>query len=226
MSKNTTKKAPITVAEELSEGVKEYIEVSSQEALLLRDRVVKLIPSFLKMRDLCKSTMYDVEVPSQDARTRILTYFRLYPGVIISKEELMIVSGISEYGRRIRELRTEYGWPIVTNTSGRPDLPAGYYMLEEDRQAAVHDRKIPDPVRVKVLDRDHYACRKCNWKPIDRNSYDPRKLLELHHLEYHHKGGTNTIDNLVTLCNVHHDEVHLAEMYKNSVFQWLGILTL
>ncbi len=55
-------------------------------------------------------------------------------------------------------MRTEEGWPIVTKNTGRDDLPVGVYVLEEDRQAYVHDRKIPDPVRVAVLTRDHFRC--------------------------------------------------------------------
>ncbi len=42
---------------------------------------------------------------------------------------------------------------------------------------------------------------------------DPRKILELHHKKMHVEKGKNTADNLITLCNVHHDEIH-AEMKK------------
>jgi hypothetical protein len=30
----------------------------------------------------------------------------------------------------------------------------------------------------------------------------------LHHRHHHKDRGDNTADNLVTLCNVHHDEAH------------------
>ena len=48
-----------------------------------------------------------------------------------------------EWARRVRELRTEEGWPIVTRNSGRDDLAIGVYVLEEDRQTYEHDRSIP-----------------------------------------------------------------------------------
>jgi hypothetical protein len=46
------------------------------------------------------------------ARDRIRAYFELKPNQSISREEIQIVSGISEYARRIRELRDEEGMDI------------------------------------------------------------------------------------------------------------------
>src|SRR5690606_32201045 len=109
--------------------------------------------------------------------------------------------------RRTRELRTEYGWPIVTKMSGRPDMNVGSYLLEQDRQSPSHDRKIPDPVRSHVLRRDEYRCRRCDWKHDEFNRSDPRHL-ELHHIKKHALGGENTEPNLITLCTVCHDEWH------------------
>jgi hypothetical protein len=37
---------------------------------------------------------------------------------------------------------------------------------------------------------------------------DPRRMLELHHVMHHVDKGENTAENLITLCNVHHDEEH------------------
>jgi 5-methylcytosine-specific restriction endonuclease McrA len=92
--------------------------------------------------------------------------------------------------------------------------------LEEDRQAEVHDRQIEDVVRVEVLERDHFACRKCGWKVTDRKPGDPRHLIELHHLLYHAQKGKNTVDNLIAVCNVHHDEIHRRKMDREQVLRW------
>jgi len=59
-----------------------------------------------------------------------------------------------------------------------------------------------------VLERDGHSCFDCDWNYDDLNPADPRKSLELHHLLPHNKGGENTFENLVTLCNVCHDDVH------------------
>lgn len=142
-------------------------------------------------------------------KDKILEYLRANVGKQITGEELRyLANDRKEWARRIRELRTEDGWPISTKNSGRRDLPVGVYVLEEDRQGQPHDRKIPDPVRVKVLERDKFSCQECGWKREALTPDDPRKMLELHHKKFHQFGGENDANNLVTLCNVCHDQVH------------------
>jgi hypothetical protein len=34
----------------------------------------------------------------------------------------------------------------------------------------------------------------------------------LHHRKHHAAGGKNVADNLITLCNVHHDAVHAGRL--------------
>jgi hypothetical protein len=142
-------------------------------------------------------------------KQKILAYLRENVGKQIPGEELRYLAGdASEWARRARELRTEEGWPVVTKNSGRPDLPVGVYFLEADRQSEPHDRKIPDDVRVEVLTRDGFKCVECGWSRKDVTPGDPRQFLELHHVQAHADKGANTADNLITLCNVHHDKVH------------------
>lgn len=140
---------------------------------------------------------------------KIIEYFRRNVGEEITGEELKyLAKDKKEWARRVRELRTEQGWPIVTKNSGRRDLAIGVYVLEEDRQTYEHDRRIPDPVRVAVLERDGFKCVRCGWNRSMLSPDDPRKMLELHHIRQHKDKGKNTADNLITLCNVHHDEEH------------------
>ncbi|MFO0774968.1 MAG: HNH endonuclease signature motif containing protein [Nitrospiraceae bacterium] len=153
----------------------------------------------------------EIRRKSTSVMAKILEYLRKNVGAEISGEELKyLAKDKKEWARRVRELRTEYGWPIATKNSGREDLAVGVYLLEEDRQAYEHDRAIPDPVRVAVLERDGHRCTHvgCGWHRGIATRDDPRKMLELHHIEHHSDGGDNSIDNLTTLCNVHHDEVH------------------
>jgi hypothetical protein len=150
---------------------------------------------------------------SGSVQDKILSFLRTNVGKPVTGEELRYVAGDkTEWARRARELRTQEGWPIVTRSQGRLDLPIGVYVLEEDRQLPTHDRKIPDAVRVKVLERDNAACQKCFWKHSDVTPSDPRKILELHHRLHHGRGGANTVENLITLCNVHHDEIHAMDV--------------
>lgn len=155
-------------------------------------------------------------------KNKILEYLRLNVGKHVTGEELSyLAKDRSEWPRRIRELRTEEGWPILTKVSGNPELPVGVYVLEEDKQAEPHDRRIPDSVRVEVLQRDHHRCRKCGWGYADLAPGDPRRILELHHIKYHSNRGENTVGNLITLCNVHHDQVHSNEIAQEEVLSML-----
>lgn len=143
------------------------------------------------------------------SKKRILDFFLKNVGKQVSGEELQYVAGDNtEWARRVRELRTEHGWNISSKASGRPDLPVGVYVLESARQLPEHDRTISDSVRAAVLERDGFACRECGWQYSMRNPADRRSALELHHVKPHVQGGKNEVDNLVTLCNVCHDQKH------------------
>ena len=143
---------------------------------------------------------------------KIIEYFRKNVGQEITGEELKyLAKDKKEWARRVRELRTEQGWPIATKNSGRDDLAIGVYVLEEDRQAYEHDRSIPDAVKVAVLQRDGFRCAQCGWNRAMLSPEDPRKMLELHHKKHHKDKGENSVENLVTLCNVHHDALHRHE---------------
>lgn len=142
-------------------------------------------------------------------RERILQFLRANVGRVVTNEELRYVAGDkTEWARRVRELRSEFGWPIATKTTGRPDLGIGVYILQADRQSPEHDRHIPDDVRREVLRRDGYKCKSCGWSHDEWNPSDPRHL-EIHHIKHHVKGGENAEGNLQTLCTVCHDKVHL-----------------
>jgi hypothetical protein len=142
-------------------------------------------------------------------KAKLLEYFRQNVGVEIPGEELRyLAQDRKEWPRRARELRTEEGWPIATKFSGRPDLAMGVYVLEEDKQDEPHDRHIPEKVRIEVLERDCYSCTSCGWIAGNLIAGDRRKIIELHHEEHHVDKGKNVAENLTTLCNICHDDVH------------------
>lgn len=144
-------------------------------------------------------------------RDKILSFLRANVGRGVTGEELRYVAGDkTEWARRVRELRSEFGWPVATKSTGRPDLSIGVYVLQADRQSPEHDRRIPDDVRREVLRRDRYGCLECGWSHNEWNPSDPRHL-ELHHVKHHAKGGENVKENLKTLCTVCHDKRHKKE---------------
>ncbi len=144
-------------------------------------------------------------------KAKLLEYFLENVGEQIPGEELQyLAKNKKEWARRTRELRTEDGWQVVTRNSGRSDLAIGVYVLESNIQAEEHDRDIPDDVRVAVLKRDNFSCtwQDCGWNRTMLSPDDPRKFLELHHVTHHKDKGPNSEENLRTLCNVHHDQLH------------------
>lgn len=154
------------------------------------------------------NTANEIRRKKVSIRDRILEYFLANVGKAINGEELRYVAGNkTEWARRVRELRTELGWQVATQATGRPDLPVGIYVLESDRQAPEHDRVIKDHVRRSILQRDKYTCQECGWNHEMWNPSDPRHL-EAHHIKQHVDGGENTSDNLITLCNICHDIEH------------------
>ncbi|CCD89886.1 Conserved protein of unknown function; putative HNH endonuclease [Bradyrhizobium sp. ORS 285] len=164
-------------------------------------------------------TLNEIRKQPGGVKGKLLAYLRKNVGKPVTGEELRyLANDKKEWARRSRELRTEDGWPVATRMSGREDLPVGVYVLEEDKQAEPHDRHIPDPVRVEVLTRDGFKCTYpgCNWSRDKLAKGDPRKFLELHHTTFHVEGGENTAENLVTLCNVHHDQIHAEHGKKKK----------
>lgn len=118
----------------------------------IRVRVLALIPAFESLRDLGKSLI--PKGLSISARDRLLTYFLTYPRIVIGEKELALVAGISEWARRVRELRVQFGWKIITGVTAKQmlieeefeesdielkHLSANDYILlepEQDRDAA------------------------------------------------------------------------------------------
>jgi len=150
----------------------------------------------------------DIRREHISVRAKLIKFFRNNVGEKITGEELRYVAkNRTEWARRVRELRTEFGWPIVTKNTGRPNLDVGIYLLEADRQSPEHDRRIPDPIKREALRRDGYKCQNCGWSHKEWDRSDPRHL-ELHHKEHHADGGENTATNLLTLCIICHDEIH------------------
>ncbi|CAM3668992.1 HNH endonuclease [Micrococcus luteus] len=63
------------------------------------------------------------------AQKRMLEYLRLHVGELVDRRALRGVAGIDDWARRVRELRVEHGWPIVSSAQdGR--LPKDTYRLE------------------------------------------------------------------------------------------------
>ena len=108
---------PRNIPEELRQSLVELLTNFAEELKKddLRQKVVTLVPAFHTLRDLGSSLIPKSEASS--ARDRIIAYLKQYPGIIIDGDELMVVSGISEWARRVRELRVQFGWWIYSGVT-------------------------------------------------------------------------------------------------------------
>ncbi len=153
------------------------------------------------------------EDKSQQAK--LIEFFQENVGRIVTTEELSYVAkckGGEAFTRRIRQLRTEGGYPIATRLTGRPDLAIGEYVLmSNERVRDEHNRNISADVEKAVYSRDGNRCRLDGWNQEKWTSEDPRWLV-LHHIKPHAEGGGNEADNLVVLCNRCHVEVHAGRL--------------
>ena len=63
------------------------------------------------------------------ARAKLRDYLVAHVGEVLDSETLRVVAGTSEWARRIRELRDEEGWPILSHND-LATLRPGQYLLE------------------------------------------------------------------------------------------------
>jgi hypothetical protein len=167
-------------------------------------------------------TMNTIRRSDAGARDKMAALFRALPiGQPISTAQLRYVTDNKDM-RRARELRPKLGMRIMTKFTGMPKLKADQYVLIDAAPMEQHDRNIDAETTIAVLKRDKFRCQKCGWHPNEQVAGDPRQYIELHHIDWHSKGGSNEAENLVTLCNFHHKRVHTLELDPDGLMQWLS----
>lgn len=137
------------------------------------------------------------------ARTKLRNYFLQNVGVVLDSDKLRAVAGISEWARRVRELRNEEGMNIVTHND-RSDLKPGQYILLDTQTVPSFERTISKETRAFVLDRNGYTCQMCGAVAGEPHPYEPHRKTRLHigHIVDKSQGGSDDPANLRALCSV------------------------
>ncbi|MDR2735071.1 MAG: HNH endonuclease [Spirochaetota bacterium] len=139
------------------------------------------------------------------ARDRLRKYFLEHLGEILDSDTLREAAGTSEWARRVRELRNEEGYQILTHND-RSELKPGQYLLENARFAPqpAFARTISKETRAYVLDRNGFTCQMCGAVAGESHPYDPTRKTRLHigHIIDKSMGGTDDPANLRALCSV------------------------
>jgi HNH endonuclease len=148
------------------------------------------------------------------ARSRIKKYLEANVGKVVTRDQIDYVAQIAEGSRRVRELRDEQGWPILSHIDD-PDLKPGEYRLLSTDPADRRDasqRLYPEDLRHRVFMRDDYTCQICGRDRAKAEaSGDLRFYLEVHHkvaiaddLSDVPLEERNDMGNLITLCHSDH----------------------
>jgi len=138
------------------------------------------------------------------ARTKLREHFLSNIGRLMDSDELReIAGGITEWARRVRELRTEEGYQIQTHND-RSDLKPGQYILENPTPQPAFERAISKETRAFVLDRNGFTCQMCGAVAGEPHPYDPSRKTRLHigHIVDKSQGGIDDASNLRALCSV------------------------
>ena len=120
-----------------------------------------------------------------------------------SGELRRIAGNISEWARRVRELRTEEGYQILTRND-RSDLTPGQYLLLDPKPIPAFERGISKETRAFVLDRNGFTCQMCGavageWHPFDSTR---KTRLQIGHIIDKSMGGADEASNLRAVCSV------------------------
>lgn len=137
------------------------------------------------------------------SKDKLRAFFLNNVGVLLDSDTLRQVAGSSEWGRRVRELRNEEGFDILTHKD-RGDLKPGQYILTSlDRREAAFERGISKETRAFVIDRDGNTCQMCGVAAGEIHPFDGRPAkMQLGHVIDKTKGGSDEADNLKLLCSV------------------------
>jgi len=153
------------------------------------------------------------------ARTKLREHFLGNIGRTMDSDELRdIAGGITEWARRVRELRTEEGYQIQTHND-RSDLKPGQYILIDPKPQPAFERAISKETRAFVLDRNGFTCQMCGAVAGEPHPYDLSRKTRLHigHIVDKSQGGTDDASNLRALCSVCNEGASNLTLERPSV---------
>ena len=137
------------------------------------------------------------------ARDKLRAYFLSNLSKVLDSGELRKVAGISEWARRIRELRDEEGYQILTHND-RSDLKPGQYVLFAEKPIPAIARSISKETRALILDRNGFTCQMCGAAAGEPHPFKAGQKTRLHigHIIDISLGGSDDPLNLRAICSV------------------------
>jgi len=132
----------------------------------------------------------------------ILEFFLNHIGQVVESRDIQTASGGAvEWARRVRELRNEEGYQILSHKD-RADLKPNQYLLETVKRLPAFKRNISKETRAWVLERNGYTCQMCGVAAGDPAPFVSGRTIRLTmgHILDKSKGGDDTPNNLRAVC--------------------------
>ncbi len=142
-------------------------------------------------------------VRAPGSKSKLRKYFLANIGKVLNKSQLMRVADTSEWARRVRELRDEEGFEILSHND-RADLRPGDYLLVSEKPRPAFARGVSKESRAYVLDRNGFTCQMCGAVAGESHPYDAARKTRLHigHVIDKSIGGSDEATNLRAICSV------------------------
>lgn len=150
------------------------------------------------------------------SKARILAFLRENLGNVLESQEIQAAAGGAvEWARRVRELRNEDGYQVLTHKD-RSDLKPGQYLLETEVRLPSFKREISKETRAWVLERNGYTCQMCGAAAGDPDPIGgPRTVrLTMGHIVDKSKGGDDSPNNLRAVCEACNEGLQNTAMPK------------
>ncbi len=132
----------------------------------------------------------------------ILEFFLRNIGIVLESKDIQKASGGAvEWARRVRELRNEDGYQILSHKD-RANLKPNQYLMETIDRVPAFARDISKETRARVLERNGFTCQMCGVAASDPDPLGGNRMVRLTmgHILDKSKGGDDTPQNLRALC--------------------------
>lgn len=150
------------------------------------------------------------------SKQRILEFLLRNIGRVIETKELQEASGWkAEWARRVRELRDEQGYQILSHKD-RADLKPGQYLIETNKRRPAFQRGISKETRAFVLERNGFTCQSCGLAAGDKDPFHPNRTIRLTmgHNKDKSLGGDDEANNLRAICTNCNEGLQNASLPK------------
>ena len=157
------------------------------------------------------------------AKDKIRKFLLARIGLVVTADQIREAAGISEWARRVRELRDEEGWRVHSHNDDASLKPGEYKLAAPPPliKNIAFARTISSRLRAEVFDRNGFTCQMCGLTPGDTDPYTGRKVrLHVGHIVDKSLGGKDELSNLRTLCSTCNEGAKNVTQQKPSAI-WL-----